>query len=262
LPFVWVYINIAMNLGHGIASRFGVSGPMAYWSWLYAHLAPAMVPVIVAAALSGRRYWPLLGAALANIAVHSAIGHKEYRFIWLSTLTLLILAAIASVHLACRIAERRGAGAAGKAFATAAACLIWLALSLFSEHITGGYSAFRGGSAIPRLAMAAAKRPGVCGIAIAEEFNTHIVPSMMPADPPLSVAPQGVLDGSRPLPPDLAASANALVMDARPRGAEAYRRVSCLRIGDEQPCLYLRSGGCAPPVPRWSFQASIDRQKR
>lgn len=264
-PFAWVFVDVFMNVGQNIASRFGVSGPTAYLSWLYVHLAPVMVPVIAAAFLAGRRYWPLLAAALVNIAVHSAIGHKEYRFIWLSTLTLLLLAAIATGHLADRIAARRrgnGAGATAGPAGVAAVCLAWLTVSLFSQHITGGFTAFRGGGAIPRLVIAAAGRPGICGIAIAEEFNTHLVPAMMPAGPVVLVAPQGVLDRKRPLPGDLAVSANALVMDDKPLGADAYRRVSCLPLGHERPCLYVRPGTCVPPASRWSFQASVDRQKR
>lgn len=261
VPFAWAFVNVSMNVGQDMASRFGVSGPLAYVPWLYVHLAPIMVPVVAGALLAGRRYWPLAAAALVNIAVHSMIGHKEYRFIWLSTLTLLVLAAIASVHLADRIAARRHGRTAGPA-AVAAVCLSWLAMSLFSAHITGGFAAFRGGSAIPRLAIDAARRPEVCGIAIAEAFNTHLVPSMMPPGAPLSVAPQGVMDRKRPLPADLAASANALVMEERPLGAEPYRRVSCLPLGRERPCLYIRPGTCTPPVPEWSYQASVNRQKR
>jgi hypothetical protein len=263
VPFAWAFVNVFMNVGQDIASRFGVSGPQAYVSWLYIHLAPVMVPVVVAAFFAGRRYWPLLGAALVNIAVHSAIGHKEYRFIWLSALTLLVLAAIATIHLADRIAaRRRTAGTTVGSLGVAAVCLAWLTISLFSEHLTGGFNAFRGGGAIPRLAIAAAMRPGVCGIAIADEFNTHVVPAMMPPGSAISVAPVGVLDGKRPLPADLAASVNALVMEERPRGAEAYHKVSCLPLGHEQPCLYVRSGTCTPSVSRWSFQASVNRQKR
>lgn len=263
-PFAWAFVNVFMNVGQGIAARFGTSGPLTYVSWLYVHLAPVMVPLVVAAFLAGRRYWPLLGAALVNIAVHSAIGHKEYRFIWLSTLVVLVLGAIATVRLADRIAVRSAHGGRAKAgpVSVALVCLAWSGMSLFSAYITGGFEAFRGGSAIPRLAIAAAHRPGICGIAIAAEFNTHIVPAMMPAGPALSVAPQGVIDRKRPLPADLAASANALVMEGRPLGADAYRRVSCLPLGHERPCLYIRAGSCTPPVPRWSFQASINRQKR
>lgn len=260
-PFAWAFVNVFMNVGQDMASRFGVSGPLAYVPWLHVHLAPVMAPVIAAAVLAGRRYRPLLAAALVNIVVHSAIGHKEYRFIWLSTLTLLVLAAIATVHLADRIAARRHGGTAGPA-GVAAACLGWLAVSLFSAHITGGFTAFRGGGAIPRLAITAAQRPDVCGIAIADAFNTHLVPSMMPSGAPLSVAPPDVMDRRRPLPTDLAASANALVMEDRPPGAEAYRRAACLPLGREQACLYVRGGTCTPPVPKWSYQASIDRQNR
>lgn len=260
-PFAWAFVNVFMNIGQDMASRFGVSGPLAYVSWLYVHLAPIMVPVLAAALLAGRRYWPLYGAALLNIAVHSAVGHKEYRFIWLSTLVLLVLAAIATMHLADRIAARRHGRTAGTA-GVAAVCLCWLAVSLFSAQITGGMTAFRGGGAIPRLAISAAQRPGICGIAIAQVFNAHLVPSMMPAGAPLSVAPQGMTDRRPRLPPDLAASANALVMEERPFGAEAYRHVSCMPLGQEQACLYVRPGACTPPVPKWSYQASIERQKR
>ena len=137
-------------------------------------------------------------------------------------------------------------------------CGLWGLLSLASFQTTGGYSTMRGGSALPRLAIMAAQRPGVCRIALAEAYYTHVVPALLPRPVPLSVAPKGVSERTRPLPPALARAANALILAERPPGAPDYRRIACLQMPKERPCLYVRPGACEPD-PTFSYQASLER---
>ncbi|QDK34100.1 hypothetical protein [Sphingomonas sp. IC081] len=263
VPFAWIMVNVAMNIGHGIASRFGVSGPFAYLIGLYTHLAPIMVPLLVAALLAGRRYWPLMAAATVNVLIHSMIAHKEYRFIWLSTLTVLILAAIATVRLADRLAERRG-GIAGPA-GIAIVCLAWLGASFASEYKSGGYPAFRGGGAVPRLALRALDDPGTCAIALDFEIKAHLVPALLPRPVPILLVPTGgrPLSGTRApglapeLAPGLARGANALILATPDTALPGWHREACEAMGDQQACLFRREGTCAP-APQWSYQKMID----
>ncbi|WP_395330066.1 hypothetical protein WBP06_16895 [Novosphingobium sp. BL-8H] len=255
VPFAWIAVNVSMNIGQGMAARFGVSGPFAYAIGLYTHLAPIMVPAVIAALLAGRRYWPLMAAAAANALFHSMIAHKEYRFVWLTTLTILILAAIATVRLADRIAERRK-GAAGPA-GIAIVCLVWLAASCASEYKSGGYSALRGGGAVPRLALRALDDPRTCAIALDFELKAHLVPALLPRPVPILLLPTQGRTVSGPLPQGLMQGANALILGSSPPPIPGWRREACDAMGDQQACLFRRSGGCAP-APAWSYQKMID----
>jgi hypothetical protein len=49
--------------------------------------------------MGARRYPVLLALALIVFAMHSAIAHKEYRFVLLGTTSLILLAALGSVDI-------------------------------------------------------------------------------------------------------------------------------------------------------------------
>jgi hypothetical protein len=254
-PFSWIWVNFQMNIGEGRASRFGTAGPLAYLAMTRDHLWPFMPLVLIGAVAAGPRYRPLLYAALANLAVHSLIGHKEYRFVWLSVLSFLLLAGIGSGRLAEWLA--RGRSRTAGVIALAAVALLWTGMSAWSAHLTGGASAYRGGGAIPRLANRAAADPKICAIAVDYEYKGHIVPSLIPRGVPLLLVPSDISRNGAAMPPALAASANALVLQTLPPGAQGYRRVACEDLGDERPCLFVRAGSCTPG-PQWSYQRQLE----
>lgn len=256
-PFAWIVNNFTMNIDAGRAARFGSSGPFEYIRLLLVHLGPAAVLILGGAVLAGKRYRPLIWAAAANLLIHSLILHKEYRFIWLSVLVIVVLAAIASVTLAQRLLERRG-----KLLSPAALALIcagWLGLSMAANLQTGGARSLRGGAPIPLMAVQAAQRPAICGIALPNQWRAHLVPALLPRAVPLFVASGTVITQDGALAPELAAAANALVFASRPKGAEAYREISCRSNGTVKACLFIRTGGCTA-APGWSYQAALERE--
>jgi len=92
-PFGWLVENIRQNILLGRSSLYGVS------TWLYPMALIGvwklwLMPMLLLCWIGARRYPGLMLAALANFAVHSLIGHKEYRFILLTTTLISILAAI------------------------------------------------------------------------------------------------------------------------------------------------------------------------
>lgn len=254
-PFSWIWVNLQMNIGEGRAGRFGTAGPLAYLAMLRDHLWPFMPLVLIGAVGAGTRYRPLLFAALVNLAVHSLIAHKEYRFIWISTLTFLLLAGIGSAHLAQRLA--RGRGAAAGIVAGISMMLAWAGMSAWSAQLTGGARTYRGGSAIPLLANRAAADPRICAIAVDYEYKGHIVPTLLARPVPLLLIPSAVSRAGAAIPPALAASANALVLQRLPAGANGYRQVACATLGDERPCLFVRPGRCHPDS-RWGYQQQLE----
>jgi hypothetical protein len=97
VPFAWLVINVQQNLLLNRAADFGVTSTIAYLGSFWFMWSIAIVPLVLFIA-RGWRYAPELAwAAFANIAFHSLIGHKEYRFIFLSVALLIIIAALGSV---------------------------------------------------------------------------------------------------------------------------------------------------------------------
>ena len=257
LPFAWVWVNFTFNIGESRAARFGANGPFDYAAWLWLHLGPAAPLILAGALLAPPRYRPLLWAALANLAVHSLIAHKEYRFVWLSTFVILVLAAIASVSLTERLAARRGQTL--KAGYLIGLGGLWLIASVAAEARSGGARVLRGGAPIPLAALAGTERGGICGIALPDQWRAHLVPALLPGEVPLYVAPMRVLDGGETLPATLTAAANALVFPALPGGAPGYREITCKTNGTVRACLYVRPGSCAPSA-YWSYQKALERE--
>lgn len=258
-PFSWIWINVHKNIGEGIAARFGTSPAWQYLADYYLHFgAGALLFVMLGAGASGSRYRPLLAAAAVNIAVHSMIAHKEYRFVWASTLVLVVLAGIGSVRILDQLRARHP-GLLGKPWRPMLAlAAMWALLSASSFQVTGGFRAFRGGGAISRLAIAAAEQPGICRLAVVEEYYVHVVPALLPRTLPLSIAPKGVYTGEIPLPAEIARAADALLAERRPLGTQAYQVVACLKMPGEVPCLYVRPGSCTPD-PRYNYQTALTR---
>lgn len=246
LPYSWFLVNLQKNIGEGIAARFGTTPAWQYLYEYYLHLGPGAVLLVgITSAASGPRYRPLLAAAILNVAVHSLVLHKEYRFVWLSTLVLLVLAAIGSLRISERLLTRHGNVDTVSRVSVPIVVVGWALMSVTSFHVTGGYSAFRGGGVLSRLAITAAERPDVCGLAVADVYYGYVVPSLLPRSIPLSIAPAGVFDMSKSLPPDLSSAANALILDRKPIGADAYRQITCLSLPKGMPCLYVRPGSCS-----------------
>lgn len=96
VPFEWLIQNIKQNLLHDRASEFGVSSTIVYLGYQSVIWSGATL-LLLCALWRGWRHVPLLVvAAVVNIAFHSAIAHKEYRFIFLSVVLLIIAAALGS----------------------------------------------------------------------------------------------------------------------------------------------------------------------
>ena len=258
-PFSWVWINFQMNIGAGKAAQFGTSGPFAYLGMLERHLWPWGLLIGLGGLAQGilePRHRPLLLAALASLLAHSLIGHKEYRFVWTTALSILLLAAIGSVSLAGMIARRQGRplGRTG----LLALLLGWALMSLWSARLTGGSSAFRGGAAIPELANRAASDPKVCGLALGYEFKSHLVPALLVRPVSLYLVPESASVKGKAIPVGITRSANALILNHNTaRAPQGYRKIACEAFGEDQPCLYRRGGACAPDKV-WSYQSVLE----
>ncbi|WP_374414672.1 hypothetical protein [Novosphingobium colocasiae] len=253
VPYGWAAVTVRLNLGEGIAARFGTLPADAYLTMLNTHLAPVGLAIGLAALCAPARLRPLLWAALANLVMHSLIGHKEYRFVWLTTLCLLVLAATGTVWL---IERARGGRPAGLPQA-ALVCLGWALLSVWSAQVTGGAGAYRGGGAVARLADSAARDPRTCAIAFPFEYKSQLVPALLATPRPLLLIPEGVMTGRTAMPPAVTRAANALLL-ARGAGPAGYRLERCEPGAHGFPCLYRRPGTCAP-AGAYGYQETLQR---
>jgi hypothetical protein len=99
-PFASLWRYVIYNLYYGVSSTFGVE------SWDYYFLGELGVwggvgaTLLLLAMLGAFRMPLLLLTAVSILATHSAIAHKEYRFIYPAVLLLTVLAAVGLAHIA------------------------------------------------------------------------------------------------------------------------------------------------------------------
>lgn len=90
-PFQSFWLNIWVNVFEGKSREWGVSPWYEYLVMLYEHWSVFLVPALYLAWRGAKKH-PLLGlTAAVIIATHSAIAHKEYRFIYPAIPLLAIL---------------------------------------------------------------------------------------------------------------------------------------------------------------------------
>jgi GPI mannosyltransferase 3 len=121
-PFSSYVAALRVDLVEGRASHFGVSPSAFYFEELAARWAgalPAMAALIVLRARSSALW---IAVALAIIAVHMAIPHKEYRFVFPAFACLAVVAAMGSADLVERLR-------AGSALPVALGAALWVGTS-------------------------------------------------------------------------------------------------------------------------------------
>jgi hypothetical protein len=236
-PYGWIWTNVSYNIGHGVAAHFGVMGPWAYLGLLFVYLGPAVWFIGAGALLAPARYRPVVLALCVNILLHSLIAHKEYRFIWLSTFLMLVLAAITGVGVMQRMVRERG-----MALGMLVLAGLWTAASVAADRTSGATLVLHRGASIPEAALDGVRQGGACGLAVPNGWRSHLVPALLPMPVPIYIAPQRVVTSAESLPAEIARAANVLVFAQRPVGAEVYRRVSCRDNGAIRACVFVRAG--------------------
>lgn len=244
VPLSWIFNNLHMNIAQGRAAEFGEQGPGYYADMIHLALGPGTPAILGAVLLAGRRYWPLILALVVNLAVHTVIGHKEYRFVWLSVFLILVLAGIGSVNvldwLLGRLPSRRNAGL----IALLALCAGWFGLS---QTVLGEAATKRlklKGGAYSMAAYDTASRPDICGISVSEDHSGHLVDALLRRNLPIYVIPQEMADGLSSLPPEVVAAANATIADGDLPFNPEYKIASCHERTGQRACLLVRQGSC------------------
>jgi hypothetical protein len=261
-PFGWIVSNIEQNVVHDRATGYGTKGPAfylgaiaLYWLWLLPVMLAAMRP-----AIGWNR--ALFAAAAVNVALLSLIGHKEYRFILLSTTILALLAALGSVDLIKTWLARRYRLPGRRALPLLV--LLWTMGS--ASLATGPTMKPRWGEHSPELGLVAeaSRLPRLCGLAFDRlKFWQVGGYTWLHRDVPLYLTYP--TPGDHIAPGDLgpaSAAFDAIITRADAVAAipKGFATRACRGTGDDRLCLLQRPGGCDPATAaRWNLQSAMVR---
>lgn len=259
VPFAWILQNYRVNIGESLAASFSSSGPLGYFDQALPRLGLWSVPLLVLAGLGARRYPALAWAAGANLAFHSAVAHKEYRFILLSEVIAVLLAAIGTADWVGAV-ERRDGAEAGRA-KLRLLCAAWLLASASSSF--GGFGT-QWTKLHPEMEFYARLRsdPALCGVAVYRHPFTMTggYAYLHRATPMLYFTAD---DRAQPWA-DLArgdGAFNTIMTPAKyasdlPR---TFRQADCEGSGDARICLYRRPGSCQGDGGAFAINAVLRR---
>ncbi|MGI9102029.1 MAG: hypothetical protein ACR2IF_06255 [Terriglobales bacterium] len=238
-PFASYVRSVKVNLLQDKSASYGV----APWDWYFGSLllsTSVLLPLI----LVGMRRAPLLAAVAATILItHSALAHKEYRFILPAVMLILVLAGLGLAEVLAWLTARMRLPS-GTAIALA---IVFVALTSWwtwgNSHVRGRY---RG--ALPAFA-AVGLEPEVCGVGVRGFWFNSGGYTWLHRPVPITAAA-----GERQVEA-LAPTFNVLVtvdgLDNQPAG---FAREQCWA----KWCVYRRPGGCVPD-PAHEINAYLER---
>lgn len=160
VPLLWVFRNFDANLLQNKSAHYGVAPPTSYLLEFLYFWGPLTSPVLFLAAFGARRCPALSAAAIVHFAVHSAIPHKEYRFILLTVAVVVLCAGLGSADLIEKLSKTNARVSAR----FAAFCWALAAVGVEARGRLG--SEWHGNDAMLAANRLAASQPGVCGLAV------------------------------------------------------------------------------------------------
>lgn len=253
-PFAWIVENVRQNIVEQRAAAYGVLPPLTYVVWFGMLWQWWTIPLLIGVRFGWRLCPALVIAALVNLLLHSLIGHKEYRFVFLTSAALVTVSAVGWAVL-LRLAAQRwpsmGRGGMRAGIATVAVAAAWAAASLLlarSGEMRNFIERGRPGSVL----FAALRRdPQVCGVALVDRPAFADVPGRVSlrAGTPVFMFLRGDPALGR-AGPWVAAQRwqggfNRIIALLPPGSLPPdYRRGACDTAGEYTLCLFSRPGPC------------------
>ncbi|MBR1179825.1 4-amino-4-deoxy-L-arabinose transferase [Bradyrhizobium sp. KB893862 SZCCT0404] len=244
-PFEWLVLNIGENLLHGRAATFGVAPAIAYVYFLFFIWSGATV-LLLCATWPGCRHFPvLLVAALVNLAFHSALEHKEYRFIFLTIPLLIITAALGSADWGVALHEKPG----WRPWALPIILGGWAVISVGLAGTEQMREFWLRGTGTARLSAALRADPELCALAL---YNTEwtglsgrerltgssSLYLFHPEDPMLTDPLPVLMQNLKP-------AFNRVVARPQTDLPKEFSSVKCaIDTSGDDVCIYARSGSC------------------
>jgi hypothetical protein len=193
----------------------------------------AAIPIVAIAVVGARRYPALMAVAVTNFLIHSAIAHKESRFILLTDVLLVVLAAIGSVDLSRMITAPR------RRLALIAAG--WFALSVGAAASGSAAEEWGGNSQLIAAWHRIGRSPEVCGVGLYRNHDPLIASYALLG----RAVPIYQYDAADALAAQRSHAFNRAIAPA-PLGdvLPGFRLVNCPDDRGRAMCVYARPGGC------------------
>jgi GPI mannosyltransferase 3 len=260
-PFKWIFNNVYLNVVANRADAYGTSGPLSYFAGLRSWWGLIGTGALLLLAFDGRKLHPKLNilfwVAVTNFALHSLIGHKEYRFILLSTAIIVFLAAIGSLDIAQRAARKWSQGTTK--FSLVATAFLWITASAwlaFTPPMNYRWQSYGG---MIELMAKARVTPEICAIGLDQDYWYSGSYAVLHRPIPLYVTSTSDPSQMSSNTPINGTQAYNAVIAQRSRGlslAGSYSPIVCIphqteegfvvRSGRrEDICLFQRKGGCS-----------------
>lgn len=258
LPFAWIVENFRLNIGENRAAAFSASGPFGYAAEIWPRLLAWVIPLLAFAYVGARRYPALASMAIANLVFHSMVAHKEHRFILLSAVVAVILAAIGTVDWVEHIRRRDGDAAARSKLRFI--CVVWLIASVSCSlgPFRSQWLKFR-----PEMQLYAHLRddPQLCGIAVyRHHFTLTGGYAYLNRDVPMLYFSPDTPQPAADLAVNTAAFNTIMTRaDFAAEVPQAYRQIACDGKGELRICLLRRPGPCAETGQAFAINAVLAR---
>jgi GPI mannosyltransferase 3 len=233
---------VRTNLVQDVASDWGTEPPGWYVQRLYDEWRYALPLFAILILLRARASAMWILAALAIIAAHSVIPHKEYRFIFPATACFVVVAAMGSADLLER--ARRLVRPVVFHCLVLATAFLWLEMSAaLAFWAPFKYEWFKGRQLI-MASFAAAQKPDLCGLLFYDDpwFLTGGYAHLHRNVPFYSLDEDEALKSRKSVE-----SFNAVVLNRSsiPDFAESFRLQQCFAAPNAKDvCLMVRDGSC------------------
>jgi GPI mannosyltransferase 3 len=233
---------IRIDLIDSKASSFGVEPPWFYFGELAGVWAGALPAMAALTVLRWRASALWIVVALAIIAVHVAIPHKEYRFVFPAFACLAVVAAMGSADLIVRLRALM-AKAAGRALVPLAAGL-WVATSAVLAAAPGFSDEWFEGRDLIEASFKLAHMPDLCGVLFYDDGwastggYAHLHRNV----------PLYALEKDRETAQQSTAAFNAIVLarESIEDFQQDYELQECSGEEDDAVCIMTRDGNCTP----------------
>lgn len=242
-PYSWLFANYHHNISLG-RSHAWTDGPEFYFLVIPAMVGPWVGAQLILAWFGSHRFAPLAWAALANVAVHSFVAHKEYRYVLLSTAILLVLAALGTVSLVLKYKAQ----SPSRNHTLFLAAGVWLCASLTTGALGATGNIWSIHRAELRLFKAIHRDPAACGVAIYQHHWSETGGySYLHRRIPIYVLDKAY--AAQKLPSSTPSFNWLLAPASNPHRLGQFTRTKC--AGKESPlsqrlCIYHRAGACEP----------------
>ena len=249
-PFAWMVENLRQNVVEHRADRYGIAPPFAFIAWYMTMWSWWAVPLLIGVRIGFRHAPALVVAAIVNLVLHSLIGHKEYRFVFLTTAALVVVSAIGWGEMLRLVANRWPQPRLQLATVTVWAA--WAAASLLlasGPTMAGIRSEGRAGT----ILFADIRHDAdACGVAVVEDATFADIPgtASLRRDQSLTIfaardpgygtgGMRGALADAQPLYDRVVTTGRMAPM--LPRGYVSHR---CEAWDGTRLCLFARPGQC------------------